>query len=102
MNLTTLRTQLNVMALVMIKKALLPSLSTTGYPLIASAGNASSTWIPILTWKTVEAPLYFKGYTMSTVTAPFYFAFSLFVLYIAETEAKSKRAKAALANKEVS
>jgi len=58
-----------------------------------AVGNAMGAWIPLLAWKTVEAPRYFKGYVMSIVIAPLYFGVTLLVFYLAERQKKQKAAE---------
>lgn len=47
-----------------------------------ATGTAFSAWVPLLVWKTVEAPRYFKGYTMSLVMQPVYFGWTVLVFWM--------------------
>ncbi|KAG4430112.1 hypothetical protein IFR05_014410 [Cadophora sp. M221] len=44
-----------------------------------AVGTAFSAWVPLLAWQTVEAPRYFKGFVMSLVMQPIYFAWTVLV-----------------------
>lgn len=45
-------------------------------------GTAFGAWVPLLMWKTVEAPRYFKGYTLQLVMQPVYFFWTFLVFYM--------------------
>jgi len=52
-------------------------------------GTAFSAWVPLLAWATVEAPRYFKGYTLQLVLQPVYFLATVLVFYMVRRARKS-------------
>lgn len=51
-------------------------------------------WVPLLTFKTVEAPKYHKGYLQQTIAHPIYLLWTLMLFFIARRSvAKSKELK---------
>ena len=53
-------------------------------------GNAFSAWVPLLAWKTVEAPKYFKGYLMILCILPVYVGATFVVLYLYKKETRQR------------
>jgi MFS family permease len=52
--------------------------------------SAFSAWVPLLAWPTVEAPQFFKGYTLQLVLQPTYFAWTCFVFWMVRRENRQK------------
>lgn len=66
-----------------------------------AVGTAFVVWVPLLTFKTLEAPRFFKGYVMQIVMQPIFFGFTLLLFFIDRWDTKKKAKEASLRSDEV-
>ena len=56
-----------------------------------SIGTAFGVWVPLLTFPTVDAPRYFKGYVMEAVMQVVYPLWTVLVIWFLNKETRNKK-----------